>query len=213
MFLDLVNCLCTNMVIQVLETVTKEEERKRENLGSIKPILSSVWHTGLSGGAPDSVRCARLVRMKLPFSGLDGGVRLKITGPFGGAPDCPVSRPRRTRRPRGKQRGDVAIIHRTIRWCTGLSGEPTVASANGQPCNPRATRGSSNGRQGAPDCPVRQWARSCNSHLCLIWKAIAHRTIYRTCPVAHRTVRCATRQKARIAFLVGLQRLLDALGL
>jgi hypothetical protein len=29
----------------------------------------------------------------------------------------------------------------------------------------------------------------------------------------HRTVRCATRQKARIAFLVGLQRLLAALGL
>jgi hypothetical protein len=29
MFLDLVNFLCTNMVMQVLETVTKEEERKR----------------------------------------------------------------------------------------------------------------------------------------------------------------------------------------
>jgi hypothetical protein len=33
------------------------------------------------------------------------------------------------------------------------------------------------------------------------------------CPVVHRTVRCATRQKARIAFLVGLQRLLAAMGL
>jgi hypothetical protein len=42
-----------------------------------------------------------------------------------------VSHPRRTRRPREKQRGDVAIIHRTVRWCTGLSG-------------------------GAPDCPVSQ---------------------------------------------------------
>jgi hypothetical protein len=31
--------------------------------------------------------------------------------------------------------------------------------------------------------------------------------------VAHRTVRCATRQKARIAFLVGLQWLLATLGL
>jgi hypothetical protein len=40
-----------------------------------------------------------------------------------------------------------------------------------------------------------------------------HRTIYSDCPVAHRTVRCATRQKARMAFLVGLQRLLAALGL
>jgi hypothetical protein len=40
-----------------------------------------------------------------------------------------------------------------------------------------------------------------------------HRTVYSDCPVAHRTVRCATRQKARIAFLVDLQRLLAALGL
>jgi hypothetical protein len=132
----------------------------------------------------------------------------------------PVSRPRRTHRPREKQRGDVAIIHRTVRWCNGLSGEPTVASVNGRPRNPRATHGSSNGRQGAPDCsvctgqcPVRQRARSCNGHLCPIWKAIAHRTIYRTCRVAHQSVGCATRQKARIAFLVGLQRLLAALGL
>jgi hypothetical protein len=27
----------------------------------MQPILSSVWHIGLSGGAPDSVRCARQV--------------------------------------------------------------------------------------------------------------------------------------------------------
>jgi hypothetical protein len=158
--------------------------------------------------------------VKSPLSGLDGCVRLKITEPFGGAPDCPVSRPLQTRCPREKQRGDVAMIHRTVWWCTGLSGEPTVTSANGRPRNPRATRGSSNCRQGAPDCPVctgqclvRQRARSWNGHLCPIWKAIAHRTIYRTCPVTHWTVWCATRQKARIAFLVGLQRLLAALGL
>jgi hypothetical protein len=31
--------------------------------------------------------------------------------------------------------------------------------------------------------------------------------------VVHRTIWCATRQKAMIAFLVGLQRLLAALGL
>ena len=37
------------MVIQVLETVTKEEERKRERLGFVQPNFSSVWHTGLSG--------------------------------------------------------------------------------------------------------------------------------------------------------------------
>jgi hypothetical protein len=53
--------------------------------------------------------------------------------------------------PSRKAKGDVAIIHRTVRWCTGLSGEQTVASANGRPRNLHATRGSSNGRWGAPD--------------------------------------------------------------
>jgi hypothetical protein len=28
-----------------------------------------------------------------------------------------------------KNRQRTTIIHRTVRWCTGLSGEPTVASA------------------------------------------------------------------------------------
>jgi hypothetical protein len=41
----------------------------------------------------------------------------------------------------GKMQRRTTIIHRTVRWCTGLSGEPTVASANGRLRNPRATRG------------------------------------------------------------------------
>jgi hypothetical protein len=86
-----------------------------------------------------------------PLSGLDGGVRLKITGLSGGAPDCPVSHLRRTRRPREKQKGDVAIIHRNVRWCTALSGEPTVACTNGRPHNLRATRGLLQRSAGAPD--------------------------------------------------------------
>ena len=57
------------------------------------------------------------------------------------------------------------MVHRTVRWCTGLSGEPTAASATVD----RAIRGRrvarANGRQGAPDCPVRQQARSCNGRL------------------------------------------------
>jgi hypothetical protein len=120
----------------------------------------------------------------------------------------------------GIRRLHLAKIHRTVRWCTGLTGELTVASANGRLRNLRAMRGSSNGRQGAPDCPVcigqcsvRQRARSCNDRLCPIWKAIMHRTGYCSCPVVHQTVRCATRQKARMTFQVCLQRLLAALGL
>jgi hypothetical protein len=42
----------------------------------------------------------------------------------------------------------TAINHRTVRWCTGLSGEPTVGWANGRPYNPRATRGRANGQKG-----------------------------------------------------------------
>jgi hypothetical protein len=72
----------------------------------------------------------------------------------------------------GKNRRRTAIIHRTVRWCTGLSGEPTAASA----MVGRAIRGRrvarANGWQGAPDClvcigqcPVHQLPRSCNGHL------------------------------------------------
>jgi hypothetical protein len=65
--------LCTNMIIQVLETMTKEEKEKTWLCAANS---SSAWHTGLSGGAPDSVRCARLVHVKRSLSRLDGGVRL-----------------------------------------------------------------------------------------------------------------------------------------
>jgi hypothetical protein len=137
--------------------------------------------TGLSGGAPDSVRCARLALANWLLSGL---------------------RRRRT-----------TINHRTVWWCTGLSGEPTVGRANGQPQNPRATRGKCQRSDGAPDCPVCTGQclvrQDCNGRLRQIRKEI------RTgqCPVVHRTVRCARRQKARIAFLECTQRLLAALGL
>jgi hypothetical protein len=45
----------------------------------------------------------------------------------------------------------TAKNHQTVRWCTGLSGEPTVGCANGRPRNPRATRGRANSLMGAPD--------------------------------------------------------------
>jgi hypothetical protein len=172
----------------VLETVSKREESDCKRLGCEQPNSSSAWHTGLSGGAPDSIWCARLLLDELTALGI---------------------RRRRTTK-----------NHRTVRWCIGLSGESTVASANGRSRNLRATRGCSNGQLGAPDCPVCtgqcpvcHLSRTSNGRLCPIWKEIVHRTSYSGCPVAHRTVRCTTRQTARIAFLVGLQRLLAALGL
>jgi hypothetical protein len=100
--------------------VIETEKRRRKGLGWEQPKSCSVWHTGLSGGALDSVRCARLASGELATLG-------KVW--------------RRT-----------AIIHRTVRWwCTGLSGEPTVASAI-VGCAIRERRvARANGRQGAPD--------------------------------------------------------------
>jgi hypothetical protein len=103
------------MVIQMLETVTKEEERKREKLGSMQPILSSVWHTGLSGGAPDNVRCARLVHVKSPLSGLDGGVRLKNTGLSGESSAANSSPSGKAKGRRGYNSPDCPVVHRTVR--------------------------------------------------------------------------------------------------
>jgi hypothetical protein len=75
-----------------------------------------VVHRTVSGGAPDSVRCARL----------NSGEQAAL----------------------GRIWRRTAIIHRTVRWCTGLSGEPMAASATVG----RAIRGRrvarANGRQG-----------------------------------------------------------------
>jgi hypothetical protein len=129
-----------------------------------EPRLCQSGCTGLSSGAPDSVRCARLALVNWPLSG---------------------TRWWRT-----------AIIHRTVRWCTGLSGEPTVGRANGRPRNPRVTRGRANGLMGAPDClvctgqcPVRQQIQFFNGRLRQNRKEICTGQ----CPVVHRTVRCTSR--------------------
>jgi hypothetical protein len=132
-----------------LSARNSENKRRKEpkRLGSGQPKLSSVWHTGLSGGAPDSVRCARLA------SGEQATLR--------------------------KNRRRTAIIHWTVRWCTGLSGEPTVASATvGREIRGRQMQRSA----GAPDCPVctgqcpvRHLARRCNGHLCQNRKEIGTR--------------------------------------
>jgi hypothetical protein len=116
----------------------------------------------------------------------------------------------------GTERRRTTINHRTVWWCTGLSGEPTVGRANGRPRNPRVTRGRANGLMGAPDCPVctgqcpvRQRLQIVNGRLRQNRKEICTGQ----CPVVHRIVRCTSRQKARFAFLDCSQRLLAALGL
>jgi hypothetical protein len=131
------------------------EKRIAKCLGSVQPKLCSIWHSRLSGGAPDSVRCARL------NSGEQAALGRSLA-PYGyNSPDCPV-------------------VHRTVRWCTGLSSEPTVDCANGRQRDQRATRGLSQRIVGAPDCPVctgqcsvSQDDHCSNGQLSPIWKEIA----------------------------------------
>jgi hypothetical protein len=148
----------------------------------------------------------------------------------------------------GYKSPDCPVVHRTVRWCTGLSGEPftgelvalgkpstaygsnspdcpvctrlsgepTVSRGNGRPRFPRVTRGRANSHIGAPDCPVCTGQCPVCQRLWIFNGRLRHRRKeIRTgqCPVVHRTVRCARRQKARLAFLECSQRLLAALGL
>jgi hypothetical protein len=74
-----------------------------------------------------------------------------------GAPDCPMVHRTMSDVPdwlpanwplSGKLRRRTAIIHRTVQWCTGLSGEPTAASATvGRQIRGRRVA-RSNGRKG-----------------------------------------------------------------
>jgi hypothetical protein len=87
-----------------------------KRLGLVQPRLSSVWHTGLFGGAPNSVRCARL----------NSGEQAAL----------------------GKIWRRTTIIHWTVRWCAGLSGEPTAASATVDRAIRRRRVARANSRQG-----------------------------------------------------------------
>jgi hypothetical protein len=87
-------------------------------------------HRTVSGGAPDSVRCARLPRAKWSLSGIHRRRTAKIHRTDRCAPDCPVS-----------QRSAGPTIGCAI--CAGHVAEPTVGRGH------RTVRC-------APDCPVRQ---------------------------------------------------------
>jgi hypothetical protein len=125
----------------------------------VQPRLSKVWHTGLSGGAPDSVRCARLVSGELATLG-------KTSAVYGyNSPDCPVmhrtvrwANSRAVQRSFAKSTGDawpaptVGRVHRTIR-CANCHKSATVGCARkGRRSRTGQLQGLSGG---APDYPVR----------------------------------------------------------
>jgi hypothetical protein len=142
----------------VLETVSRKEEKNWRRYGLVQPKPAPAWHTGLSGGALDSVRCPRLARRWTLCS------QESVRRSGYKSPDCPVVH--RTVRwvisaraqvfgdelvPLGKEKDVASKNHRTVRWCTRLSGESTTPAANGRQCDQRATRGIANGRMVAPD--------------------------------------------------------------
>ena len=143
-----------------------------------------VVHRTVSGGAPDSVRCARLACAKWPLSGIHRRRTAIIHRTVRCAPDCPMSQ--RSAGPtfgRAICAGHVAKPtarrrHQTVRCAPDMSGAPTALKLP------------------TVDCVI-------------FWKEIGHRTV----SGVHRTVRCASRQKARSAFQDCSQRLLAALGL
>jgi hypothetical protein len=102
----------------VLETVKKEEEKQPKRLGSVQLKLNSVWHTELSGGAPDSVRCARLV------SGEKAALEIRSAAYGYNSPDCPVSQRLPVHWLVAQSVGD-AWPAPTVGRGTGLSGAPS----------------------------------------------------------------------------------------
>jgi hypothetical protein len=100
----------------------------------------------------------------------------------------------------GNRRGAVAKIHRTVRWTYD-------ARANGRQRNQRAMRGLSQRSVGAPDT-VQCAKRTEGATVSFARKGRRSGTGQATVHVW-----CATRQKARIAFQMKLQRLLGPLGL
>jgi hypothetical protein len=107
-----------------------------------QPRLSTVWHTGLSGGAPDtnSVQCARLASGELATLGNSSAAYDY------NSPDCPVSQRPPAQRSATKSVGDA--------WLA-----PTVGNSARVGCAILGRRSASDTEQylsgGAPDCPVR----------------------------------------------------------
>jgi hypothetical protein len=159
----------------------KQEKTNWKCLGSNSQDFAESRSTGLSGGAPDSVRCARLARAKWQLSGIHRRRTAIIHRTVRCAPDGPVS-----------QRSAGPTVGRAI--CAGHVAKPTARRRH------RTVRCAPD-MSGAP--------QPANGQLRHLWKGIGHQTV----SGVHRTVRCARRQKARMAFQICSQRLLAALGL
>jgi hypothetical protein len=117
----------------VLETVPRKEDLNWRKVGKVQPTPALAWHTGLSGGASDSVRCPRLARRQPDTL----GKRERRRGYK--SPDCPVSQ-RRQRPTVGR-----AINARHVARANGRLGTPDCPVCTGQ-CPVRQLISRTNGR-------------------------------------------------------------------
>jgi hypothetical protein len=110
----------------------------------------------------------------------------------------------------GIHRRRTAIIHRTVQCAPDcpVSQRSAARSARDTWLSQRLDEGT--GLSGVHrTCPVRQWLSGCQRSTA----PFMERNRALDMSGVHRTVRCASRQKARSAFLDCSQRLLAALGL
>jgi hypothetical protein len=122
--------------------------RFREKLDVYSQKAVSIWSTGLSGGAPDSVRCARLPRAKWPLS----GISLATYGY--NSPDCPVCTGLSGEPTVGRANGRPRNPRATRGRANGRKGAPDMSGA---PTAPRsATVGCAilGRKSGTGQCPV-----------------------------------------------------------
>ena len=155
--------------------------------GCVQPKAASGWGTGLSGVHRTVSGAPDQRSANQPLSGFSPATSAKIHRTVRCAPDCLVS-----------QRSAGPTVGRAIG--ARHVAEPTVGMGHRTVrCAPDMS-----GAPTAPDLPT-----VCNGRLRRLRKQIGHRTV----SGVHRTVRCATRQKAKMAFQIRSQRLLAALGL
>jgi hypothetical protein len=159
----------------VLETERRRKEKRWKKPGCVQPRLSSVWHTGLSGGAPDSVRCAKMTRREVAALG-------NSPTAYGyNSPDCPVCTGLSGEPTIGRAKGRPRDLRGTRGRANGRKGAPDCPVCTG---HVRCANGS----------------QICNGRLRCLRKEIGHRTV----SGVHRTVRCTRRQKARLCNALNL---------
>jgi hypothetical protein len=95
--------------------VPSKEERRWKRVGCVQPKLARAWHTGLSGGAPDSVRFPRLVDGESAALGKRWSNAAINHWTVQWCTGLSVGSSAMNSLLSGKEKGDVAIIHRTVR--------------------------------------------------------------------------------------------------